>query len=109
MGSTKRAFLYRRTSTQPRLRHENVGLLSNAEIGKGESRKSTCPICRALRCFATGESGVIRQEIQQQAAQSVGDQMQQKSSQATAAHNNQMNTFKRGFSACMDAHGYSVK
>jgi hypothetical protein len=42
-------------------------------------------------------------------AQSVGDQMQQQSSQATAAYDNQMDTVKRGFSACMDARGYSVK
>jgi Glycine-zipper domain len=46
---------------------------------------------------------------QQQAAQAAGTQMQQQASQAQAAYNKQMDTFKRGFSACMDARGYSVK
>ena len=46
---------------------------------------------------------------QQQAAQAAGAQMQQQASQAQAAYNKQMDTFKRGFSACMDARGYSVK
>jgi hypothetical protein len=35
--------------------------------------------------------------------------MQQQANQAKAAHNKQMDTFKRGFSACMDARGYSIK
>jgi uncharacterized protein HemX len=49
------------------------------------------------------------EQSQQQAAQSAGAQLQQQSNQAKAAYNQQMNTFKRGFSACMDARGYSVK
>lgn len=49
------------------------------------------------------------EQSQQQAAQSAGAQLQQQAKQATAAYNQQMNTFKRGFSACMDARGYSVK
>jgi Glycine-zipper domain len=44
-----------------------------------------------------------------QAAQAAGAQVQQQSNQAQAAYNQQMNTFKQGFSACMDARGYSVK
>jgi len=46
---------------------------------------------------------------QQQAAQSAGAQVQQQANQAKAEYNKQMDTFKRGFSACMDARGYSVK
>jgi len=49
------------------------------------------------------------EQSKQQAAQSAGAQMQEQSSQAKAAYNKQMDTFKRGFSACMDARGYSVK
>jgi hypothetical protein len=49
------------------------------------------------------------EQSQQQAAQSAGAQLQQQSNQAKAAYNQQMDTFKRGFSACMDARGYSVK
>jgi hypothetical protein len=45
----------------------------------------------------------------QQASQSASAQMQQQYAQAKAAYSKQMDTFKRGFSACMDARGYSVK
>jgi hypothetical protein len=49
------------------------------------------------------------EQSQEQAAQAAGAQVQQQSNQARAAYNQQMSTFKRGFSACMDARGYSVK
>ncbi len=49
------------------------------------------------------------EQSKQQAAQSAGAQAQQQANQAKAAYNQQMATFKRGFSACMDARGYSVK
>jgi hypothetical protein len=49
------------------------------------------------------------EQSKQQAAQSAGEEMQQQSSQAQTAYNKQMDTFKRGFSSCMDARGYSVK
>ena len=49
------------------------------------------------------------EQSKQQAAQSAGAQAQQQGKQAKAAYNKQMDTFKRGFSACMDARGYSVK
>lgn len=38
-----------------------------------------------------------------------GSQVQQQYQSQKAAYDQQMNTFKRGFSACMDARGYSVK
>jgi len=44
-----------------------------------------------------------------QAAQAAGAQVQQQANQAQAAYDQQINTFKKGFSACMDARGYSVK
>ncbi len=49
------------------------------------------------------------EQSKEQAAQSAGAQMQQQANQEKAAYNKQMDTFKRGFSACMDARGYSVK
>lgn len=45
----------------------------------------------------------------QQAAQSAASEMQQQYQQALAAYNAQLDTFKRGFSACMDSRSYSVK
>ena len=48
-------------------------------------------------------------QSKQVAAKSADSQMQQQYSQAKAAYNKQMDTFRRGFSACMDARGYSVK
>jgi len=61
-----------------------------------------------VRCPAT-QQRQANEESKQQAAQSAGAEMQQQSSQAIAAHDKQMDIFKRGFSACMDARGYSVK
>ncbi len=42
-------------------------------------------------------------------AQAAVSQQQQAYGQNKAAYNQRMSTFKRGFSACMDARGYSVK
>jgi hypothetical protein len=49
------------------------------------------------------------EQSKDQAALSAGAQAQQQANQAKAAYNKQMDTFKRGFSACMDARAYSVK
>ena len=45
----------------------------------------------------------------QQAAQSASSQLQQQYQQTLDAYNKQLDTFKRGFSACMDARAYSAK
>jgi hypothetical protein len=45
----------------------------------------------------------------QQAAADAGGQLQQQYQSEKAAYNKQMDTFKRAFSACMDAKGYSVR
>jgi hypothetical protein len=47
--------------------------------------------------------------MKQQAAQQGGSQVQQDYAQAKASYDQGMNTFKRAFSACMDARAYSVK
>jgi len=44
-----------------------------------------------------------------QAADSATAQLQQQSQQAKAAYDQKQSTYKRGFSACLDARGYSVK
>jgi OmpA family protein len=46
---------------------------------------------------------------QEQAAQQTAQAQQQAQSQATAQHQGNLDSFKRAFSACMDARGYSVK
>jgi hypothetical protein len=45
----------------------------------------------------------------QEGAQAAASQQQQAYAQSKAAYNQRKSTFKRGFSACMDARGYSVK
>jgi len=45
----------------------------------------------------------------QQAAQKTAQQQQQEEAQAKAAEQQNLDSFKRAFSACMDARGYSVK
>jgi hypothetical protein len=45
----------------------------------------------------------------QQAAQSTAQKQQQEDAQTQAAHQQGIDTFKRAFSACMDARGYSIK
>jgi hypothetical protein len=46
---------------------------------------------------------------EQQAAQQTAQTQQQAQAQATAEHEKSLDSFKRAFSACMDARGYSVK
>jgi hypothetical protein len=48
-------------------------------------------------------------QAKQQASAQAGAQVQQQYQSQKAAHNAQMDKFKRAFSACMDAKGYSVK
>ena len=45
----------------------------------------------------------------QQAAQATAQQQQQQEAEAKATYQQGIDTFKRAFSACMDARGYSIK
>jgi len=54
-------------------------------------------------------SAESQQAAQQQAAQQTAQAEQQAQNQATAQQQQKLDTFKRPFSACMDARGYSVK
>lgn len=48
-------------------------------------------------------------QAKQEAATAAATDLQQQHEQEKAAYNNQMSTFKRAFSACLDARNYSVK
>jgi hypothetical protein len=74
------------------------------DAGKGAAIGATVGTVRGGR-----QQRQANEASKQQAAQSAGAQVQQQANQAQAAYNQQMDTFKRGFSACMDARGYSVK
>ena len=69
---------------------------------------------RSNRCDRGTVRGGRRQrqaneEAKETGAQAAVSQQQQAYGQSKAAYNQQMSTFKRGFSAGMDARGYSVK
>ena len=80
-----------------------VGAITG-NAGRGAAVGATVGTVRGGR-----KQSQANEQSQQQAAQSAGAQLQQQANQAKAAYNKQMDTFKRGFSACMDARGYSVK
>jgi len=74
------------------------------DAGKGAAIGATTGAVVGRRAQKKGEKAV-----QQQAAQQTAQAQQQAQSQATTQHQQQLDTFKRAFSACMDARGYSVK
>ena len=80
-----------------------VGAISG-NAGRGAAIGATVGTVRGGR-----KQRQANEQSKEQAAQSAGAQAQQQAKQAKAAYNKQMDTFKRGFSACMDARGYSVK
>jgi hypothetical protein len=49
------------------------------------------------------------QQAKQQAAQQTSQAQQQAQAQAQGQHKEAIDTFKRAFSACMDARGYAVQ
>jgi hypothetical protein len=89
--------------------HEVLQEERPSELSPGMREKARRSAPQSARHVAEGSSARPNEQSKQQAAQSAGAQMQQQSSQAKAAYNKEMDTFKRGFSACMDARGYSVK
>jgi uncharacterized protein YcfJ len=78
------------------------GITGNA--GRGAAIGATAGTVRGGR-----KQRAANASSKEQASQSASAQMQQQYSQSKAAYNKQMDTFKRGFSACMDARNYSVK
>jgi len=74
------------------------------DAGKGAAIGATVGTVRGGR-----QQRQANADAKQQASDQAGAQMQQQSQSQKAAYNQQMDKFKRAFSACMDAKGYSVK
>ena len=74
------------------------------DAGKGAAIGATAGAVGGRRAQKKGEKAA-----QQQAAQQTAQAQQQGQNQATAQQQQKLDTFKRAFSACMDARGYSVK
>jgi len=73
------------------------------DAGKGAAIGATAGAVRGRRQQKKAEK-----EAQKQAAEQTASAQQQSAAQADAQHQPKLDTFKRAFSACMDARGYSV-
>jgi hypothetical protein len=74
------------------------------DAGKGAAIGATAGTVRGGR-----QQRKANEATKQQASDQAGAQVQQQHQSEKAAYNQKMDTFKRAFSACMDARGYSVK
>lgn len=74
------------------------------DAGKGAAIGATVGAMSGRRHQRQAEA-----QAKQQATQQTAQAQQQAQSQASAQHQGQLDTFKRAFSACMDARGYSVQ
>jgi hypothetical protein len=74
------------------------------DAGTGAAIGATAGAVRGRRQQKKAQKGA-----QQQAAEQTAQAQQQTQSEANAKHQGALDTFKRAFSACMDARGYSVK
>lgn len=74
------------------------------DAGKGAAIGATAGAIAGRRAQKKAEKA-----SQQQAAQQTAQAQQQAQTQATAEHEKALDAFKRSFSACMDARGYSVQ
>jgi len=80
-----------------------IGAISG-NAGRGAAIGATVGTVRGGR-----KQRQANEAAKEEGAQSAAAQQNQAYGQSKAAYNQQMGTFKRGFSACMDARGYSVK
>jgi hypothetical protein len=74
------------------------------DAGTGAAVGATAGAVRGRR-----QQKKAQKEAGQQAAQQTAQAQQQSQAQAQGEHQGALDTFKRAFSACMDARGYSVK
>ena len=81
-----------------------VGAIADDEAGKGAAAGAA-----AGAMVGGSRQRRANKAAKQQAAQATAQQQQQQEAQANATHQQGIDTFKRAFSACMDARGYSVK
>jgi hypothetical protein len=98
-------------SSGGRVRGAGKGALGGAAVGaisgnagRGAAIGATVGTVRGGR-----KQRQANETSQAQGAQAAASQQHQAYAQNKAAYNKQIDTFKRGFSACMDARGYSVK
>src|SRR5437016_11115677 len=81
-----------------------IGAIADDEAGKGAGAGAVAGTMRGGR-----QQRKANAASKQQAAQKTAQQQQQEEAQAKAAQQQNLDSFKRAFSACMDARGYSVK
>jgi hypothetical protein len=81
-----------------------VGAIANDEAGKGAAAGAA-----AGTVVGGAKQRRANKASKEQAAQATAQQQQQQEAQANATYKQGTDAFKRAFSACMDAHGYSIK
>ena len=81
-----------------------IGAIADDEAGKGAGAGAA-----AGAMVGGARQRRANKAAKQQAAQATAQQQQQQEAQANATHQQGIDTFKRAFSACMDARGYSIK
>jgi hypothetical protein len=81
-----------------------IGAVADDEAGKGAAAGAT-----AGTMVGGAKQRKANKASKQQAAQTTAQQQQQQEAQAKATYQQGIDAFKRAFSACMDARGYSIK
>ena len=81
-----------------------IGAIADDEAGKGAGAGAA-----AGTMVGGAKQRRANKAAKQQAAQATAQQQQQQEAQAKATYQQGIDTFKRAFSACMDARGYSIK
>ena len=81
-----------------------IGAIADDEAGKGAAAGAV-----GGTMVGGAKQRRANKASKQQAAQATAQQQQQQEEQAKAAYQQGIETFKRPFSACMDARGYSIK
>ena len=81
-----------------------IGAVADDEAGKGAAAGAT-----AGTMVGGAKQRRANKASKQQAAQATAQQQQQQEAQANATHQQGTDTFKRAFSACMEARKYSIQ
>ena len=81
-----------------------IGAAADDEAGKGAAAGAT-----AGAVVGGAKQRQANKASKQQAAQATAQQQQQQEAQAKATYQQGIDAFKRAFSACMDARGYSIQ
>jgi len=81
-----------------------IGAIADDEAGKGAGAGAA-----AGTMVGGAKQRRANKAAKEQAAQATAQQQQQQETQAKATYQQGIDSFKRAFSACMDARGYSIK